>query len=104
MLGIDIYVMRLTNKGLSVHLNTSVRGVVRKAVVISGNGNHYETVGIERNGLFQTVFDQTDPFIIALRLQIDDEGGTEIPLELLLTHEEMAAIEQDVTTTLGQTK
>ena len=91
ILGIDIYVMRLTNRDLYVHQNTSVRGVVRKVIVISGNGNHYETVGIERpNGtdtgtdtgtMFQTVFDQNDPFIISLRRQIDDEGGTEIPPE-----------------------
>jgi len=79
MLGIDIYVMRLTNKDLYVHLNTSVKGLVRKVVVISGNGSHYETVGIEREGLFQTVFDQKDPFIKSLRNLIDDIGGTELP-------------------------
>lgn len=75
MLGIDIYIMRLTNQDLYVHQNTSVRGLNRKVVVISGNGNHYETVGIERDGLFQTVFDQNDPFIVALRSLITDEGG-----------------------------
>ena len=81
ILGIDIYVMRLTNRDLYVHQNTSVRGLVRKVIVISGNGNHYETIGVERgpNELFQTVFDQNDPFILALRSQIDDEGGTEFP-------------------------
>jgi len=79
MLGIDIYIMRLTNRDLYVHQNTSTRGVVRKVVVISGNGNHYETIGVERNGMFQTVFDQNDPFIVSLRRQIDDEGGAEIP-------------------------
>jgi hypothetical protein len=67
MLGVDVYIMRLTNKDLHVHLNTSVPGLNRKAIVISGNGNHYETVGIERNGLFQTVFDNNDPFIISLK-------------------------------------
>ena len=89
ILGIDIYIMRLTNRDLYVHQNTSVRGLVRKVIVISGNGNHYETVGVERGPerLFQTVFDQTDPFIIALRSQIEDEGGTEIPAELLVPQE-----------------
>jgi hypothetical protein len=73
ILGIDIYIMRLTNQDLYVHQNTSVPGTVRKAVVISGNGNHYETIGIERNGMFQTVFDQNDPFLVALKGQIHDE-------------------------------
>ncbi len=75
MLGIDIYVMRLTNKDLHVHQNTSIKGMIRKVVIISGNGNHYETIGVDRNNLFQTVFDQNDPFIIALRSRIDDEEG-----------------------------
>jgi len=67
MLGIDIYIMRLTNKDLYVHLNTASKNLNRKAVVISGNGHHFETVGVERNGLFQTVFDQNDPFIQAIK-------------------------------------
>ena len=67
MLGIDIYIMRLTNKDLYVHLNTAKPDLVRKVVVISGNGNHYETIGVERNGLFQTTFDQNDPFILAIK-------------------------------------
>jgi hypothetical protein len=75
MLGIDVYVMRLTNKDLYVHLNTAEKGLERKVVVISGNGMHYETVGIERGGLFQTLYEQTDPFILALRSLITDEGG-----------------------------
>ena len=71
-LGIDIYVTRLTTAGLNVHLDTSKPGVVRKVVVISGNGAHYEIIGVERNGLFQTVFDSNDPFIQALRTNIED--------------------------------
>ena len=66
MLGVDIYIMRLTNKDLYVHLNTAVEGLVRKVVVICGNGTHYETIGVEREGLFQTTFDQNDPFILAI--------------------------------------
>ena len=75
MLGIDIYIMRLTNQDLYVHQNTSVRGKNRKIVMISGNGNHYETVGVEREDMFQTVFDQNDPFIVSMRALIEDEGG-----------------------------
>jgi hypothetical protein len=75
MLGVDIYVMRLTNVDLYVHQNTATQGVERRAIVISGNGKHYETIGIERNGLYQTLFDQNDPFILAIRSRIDDEGG-----------------------------
>ena len=66
-LGIDIYIMRLTSKNLYVHLNTSFPGSTRKVIVISGNGNHYETIGLFRNNLFQTAFDQDDPFILAIR-------------------------------------
>lgn len=67
VLGIDIYVMRLTDKDLYVHQNTSHPGFRRKSVVISGNGNHYETVGIVRKGLYQTLFEPDDPFIVAIR-------------------------------------
>lgn len=69
ILDIDIYVMRLTNVDLFVHQNTSHEGSDRKVVVISGNGSHYETIGIERGPeqLFQTVFDQTDPFILSIK-------------------------------------
>lgn len=90
ILGIDIYVMRLTNKNLYPHLNTSKKGVERKVVVISGNGNHYETIGVERDGLFQTVFSQDDPFIKALKLTITDIGGAEVQL----TEEERVRREQ----------
>lgn len=67
MLGVDIYIMRLTNKDLYVHLNTVSKNLNRKAVVISGNGRHFETVGVQRGDLFQTVFRHNDPFIQAIK-------------------------------------
>ena len=67
LLGIDIYIMRGTNKNLYPYQNTSKEFINRKAVVITGNGCHYEIIAIERNGLFQTVFERDDPFIIALK-------------------------------------
>jgi SAM-dependent methyltransferase len=91
ILGIDIYVMRLTNKNLYVHLNTSKRGVERKAVVISGNGSHYETVGVERNGMFQTVFDSNDPFILAIKDQVEEE----IQYDRTNTEDDLIATLQD---------
>ena len=66
MIGVDIYIMRLTDKDLYVHQDASKEGVKRKVVVISGNGDHYEIIGVERNGLFQTVFEPDDPFIVAI--------------------------------------
>ena len=62
LLNLDIYVMRLEGGELKRHLDT--RGdVPRKSVVISGNGYHFETVGVMRNGLYQTLFLPDDPFI-----------------------------------------
>ncbi|GAJ23471.1 unnamed protein product, partial [marine sediment metagenome] len=75
ILGIDIYVMRLTNKDLYPHLNTAKKGFKRKAIIISGNGNHYESVGVYRDNLYQTTFDQDDPIILSIRALIEDEGG-----------------------------
>jgi SAM-dependent methyltransferase len=67
VLGLDIYIMRLTDKDLYVHLNTHIKGKNKRSVVISGNGYHFESIGIERNGLYQTFFDADDPFIIKIR-------------------------------------
>lgn len=61
-LGLDIYIMRVTEEDLYVHSNTVDEGN-RRCVVISGNGSHYETIGIMRNNMFQTLFESNDPFI-----------------------------------------
>ena len=42
-------------------------GRERRTIIISGNGNHYETIGIERNKLFQTLFLPNDPFILKIK-------------------------------------
>ncbi len=69
-LGLDIYIMRLTDKDLYLHSNTSQEGIERRSVIISGNGSHYETIGIERNGLFQTLFEYNDPFLVKIKSMI----------------------------------
>ncbi len=68
MMGIDIYVTRLTDKDLYVY-QTTAGNIDRNVVVISGNGVHYETVGVERDGKFQTVFSPNDPFVMAIKDQ-----------------------------------
>ena len=67
LLNIDIYVMRITDQDLFIHLNTHLPGRERKSLVISGNGYHFETIGIERNNLYQTFFLPNDPFIQKIR-------------------------------------
>ena len=73
MLNIDIFITRLTEKDLYVHQNTNRPGSVRRVVVISGNGDHYETIGLIRNSLFQTFFEYDDPFIMALKSQVSED-------------------------------
>ena len=73
MLNVDVYITRLTSTDLYVHQNTDRPGSNRRVVVISGNGNHYETIGLLRDQLFQTYFDRNDPFIVALRQQVSEE-------------------------------
>lgn len=70
LLGIDIYIMRLTTKDLYLHSNTYKKDNLRPSVVISGNGNHFETIGIERDGLFQTFYTPDDPFLTKIRSKI----------------------------------
>jgi hypothetical protein len=67
LIGIDVYIMRITEEDLYVHLNTHREGINKRSVVISGNGEHFETIGLERNGLYQTFFESDDPFILKIR-------------------------------------
>jgi hypothetical protein len=64
MIGIDLYLLKLdedeTRPVISVVNN-------RPAVVIGGNGFHYETIGVIRDNLIQTVFLPDDPLIKILR-------------------------------------
>ena len=65
--------MKLTNKDLYLYSNTSKKGKERKSVVISGNGNHYETIALERDGLFQTLFLPDDPFLVNIKSRIKND-------------------------------
>ena len=67
LLGIDLYVMRITNLDLYPHLNTHEPGADKRSVVISGDGKHFETIGIIRDNLCQTFFEPNDPFILKIR-------------------------------------
>ena len=72
MLNVTIYVMNGYPDNLVNHLDTSNidPDPDRICVVIVGNGNHYEVVGVhlEDEG-YQTVFFPDDPFIIAINKQ-----------------------------------
>lgn len=79
MIGIDIYVVRLTIDGILPHI--AIAGEeVRPAVIIGGNGTHYEPIAVIRKGNFfpnweldanrnylQTVFWRDDPFLQSIR-------------------------------------
>lgn len=67
LLDIELYVMRITNKDLYVHLNTHVEGVAKKSVVVSGDNTHFETIGLIKGNLYQTFFEPDDPFILKIR-------------------------------------
>jgi hypothetical protein len=71
LLNIDIYIMRLTNKDLYLHVHTSKPGRDRRSVVIAGSNCHYETIGIFRGDLIQTFFEANDPFIVKIRTLLD---------------------------------
>lgn len=84
MLGIDVYVLRGTTEDVSFHVTTrQEQRDPRPAVVIIGNGQHYEVVGIKHETiaeyqletgetienpyyLYQTYFSHEDPFIMAI--------------------------------------
>ena len=67
LLGIDLYVMRITNLDLYPHINTHEPGIDNRSIVISGDGRHFETIGIIRDNLCQTFFEPNDPFILKIR-------------------------------------
>tara|TARA_R110001599_G_scaffold349372_2_gene577687 strand:+ start:348 stop:3398 length:3051 start_codon:yes stop_codon:yes gene_type:complete len=64
-LGIDIYVLRLEDD-LKVHLDT-YKSPGKRSVVIVGKNCHFEVVGLEKDGLYQTFFSPNDPFILKIR-------------------------------------
>ena len=74
MLGVDIFVVRGTDRNLYVHLSTRDPNNPRRAVVIVGNGMHYEVIAVDHGPQvgFQTIFNVGDPFITALELQRPD--------------------------------
>lgn len=65
IIGVDVYILRGTNLDLYLQIFT---GVDRPAVVIVGNGRHYEVVAVKREGFLQTLFAADDPFLRAIRL------------------------------------
>ena len=65
-LKIDVYIVEATNKDL-YSISYFGNGLDRNAVVIMGDGCHYETIGIDNGVNVQTVFAYDDPFIVALK-------------------------------------
>jgi hypothetical protein len=67
VIGFDVYVMYANRENLQlIHIAEKV-GTKRPAVVIQGNGRHYEVVAIERQGQLQTNFTSEDALIRAIR-------------------------------------
>ena len=64
MLGLDIYVIKLDSDDVRPHI-AIVKD--RPAVVVGGNGHHYETVGVLHGDVIQTVFWSSDPLIAVLK-------------------------------------
>ena len=64
-LGIDIYVLRL-EEDLKVHLDT-YKSPGKRSVVIVGKNCHFEVIGLEKDGLYQTFFSPDHPFILKIR-------------------------------------
>ena len=77
MLGVDIYVLRGTTRDLFPHSNTSTIGQLKRSVIIMGNTNHYEVIGVDTPEGFQTMFPSDHAFLSALRRMNPhgDEGG-----------------------------
>ena len=71
IIGIGVYVVRGTNKDLYPQISV---GTEHPAVVIMGNGHHYEVIAVKRQEGFQTLFDPDDPFIRSLRALQGTEG------------------------------
>lgn len=62
LFGVNIIIIRATNKGIYKHSSTDKVGL--KYVVIVCNGNHYETVGIRYpSGTIQTLFKHDHIFV-----------------------------------------
>lgn len=70
-LGIDIYIFRIDENDLYLHLNTSYKDSKRNAITIAGNGVHYEVIGVIHPEGIQTIYGFDDPFIQAIREKID---------------------------------
>ena len=67
MLGIDINILLATTSDLNLLASSVVKGIERYNIFISGNGCHYEVIGVIVNGLIETVFDYSDDFVQAYR-------------------------------------
>lgn len=73
-LGIDIYIVTAYRNDLrpiytTAQLDKSDR-IPRYCIVISGNGVHFEVIGVKVQEGYQTFFHPEDPFIVALNNQI----------------------------------
>jgi len=66
VLGVNIYIVRCTNKDIYKHTEFIYNKRKQISVVIHGDGTHYETLGISTENGIQTCFYEKDPFIEAL--------------------------------------
>jgi len=79
MLGIDIFIVRGTNQDIYPHITTRDPNNPRNAVVIVGNGYHYETIAVDHGPEvgFQTMFMVGDPFIEKLESLVGKLPGNQ---------------------------
>lgn len=66
VLDLDIYILQAKTDDLYYNSDTT-NLVDRNAVVISGNGYHFEVVAVDNGKYFQTIFGPDDPFISTIK-------------------------------------
>ena len=62
LFNINIYIMLANNRSLD-YLSRFIRPQRQRNVVISGQGSHFELIGVKRGQLLQTMFTNNDQFI-----------------------------------------
>jgi len=72
---LDVYILRAKRGDLTPHAKTRKTASHKNAIVIVGNTQHYEVVGVEKDDGFQTVFAVDDDFIKAINNLPSPEGN-----------------------------
>jgi hypothetical protein len=73
LFNLDLYILRATVVDLYIHLTTHLIGRDRDAIVIIGNGYHYETVAIETSSGLRTRFPSSHSLIESLNEKFESD-------------------------------